>query len=230
MKQLQSGISLKHYYKLLGVAALFAGAATLFLGCKKNNIEEIKAFYSTESLPIQEANNFETLFTDSGKVRFSLKAPRLLRFEAEGRDYTEFPDGLELVEFDENKKVISSITANYARQYVADSKWEVKNNVIATNAAGDTLKTEVLYWEEKAEKIYTDEFVKIIRSDQIITGIGFTSDQKMQNWKIKNPKGTIYVSVNNQQQTADTTQTTNRNIKPDAEPLKGALQLNKKVQ
>lgn len=230
MNQLQLGTKNKNWLKFLSVAALFAGAATLFLGCQKNNIEEIKAFYTTESLPILEATNFETLFTDSGQVRILLKAPKLLRFEAEGREYNEFPEGLELVKYDENQKVISSITANYARQYLADHKWEAKNNVIATNANGDTLKTEVLYWEEKNEKIYTDEFVKIIRTDQIITGIGFTSDQKMQNWKIRDPKGTIYVSVNNQQQSADTTQNVNRNVKTDAEPLKGVLQMNKPAQ
>jgi LPS export ABC transporter protein LptC len=230
MKLQLSDSNRSNLIKLLSVAALFAGAATLFLGCKKNNIEEIKAFYTSESFPIQEATNFETLFTDSGQVRFSLKAPKLLRYEADGRDYIEFPEGLELVKYDEHKKVISSITANYARQYVADRKWEAKNNVVATNANGDTLKTEILYWEEKEEKIYTDEFVKIIRADQIITGIGFTSDQKMQNWKIRDPKGTIYVSMNNQQPSADTTQTTNRNEKTDAAPLKGALQLNKPTQ
>lgn len=230
MNQLQLGTNYKNWLKFLSVAALFAGAATLFFGCQKNNIEEIKAFYTTESLPILETTNFEILSTDSGQVRFSLKAPKLLRFEADGRDYNEFPEGLELVEYDEHKKVIWSITANYAREYLADRKWEAKNNVIATNANGDTLKTEVLYWDKKNEKIYTDEFVKIIRTDQIITGIGFTSDQKMQNWKIRDPKGTIYVSVNNQQPSADTTQTINRNVKTDAEPLKGALKLNKPSQ
>jgi len=40
-----------------------------------------------------------------------------------------------------------------------------------------------------------EEYVKIIRSDQIITGIGFESDQSLENWRIKDPKGTIYVDV-----------------------------------
>ena len=102
-----------------------------------------------------------------------------------------------------NKNIISSITANYAKQFVAEDKWEAKNNVIATNAQGDTLKTEHLTWEEKKEIIYTEDFVKIIRTDQIITGIGFTSDQKLQNWKIKNPKGTIYISAQKENQPMD---------------------------
>ena len=108
---------------------------------------------------------------------------------------------MELIKYDENKKVISSITANYAKQFVKEQKWEAKINVVATNAKGDTLKTEHLIYEEKEEKIYTDEFVKIIRPDQIITGIGFTSDQAMENWRIKDPKGTIYVSLENQNKT-----------------------------
>ncbi len=187
------------------IAALVSGAALLLTSCE-NNIEEIKAFASNENLPILEARNFETIFTDSGQIRYSLKTPKLLRFEDEGRDYIEFPEGMELVKFDANKNILSSITADYAKQFVADDKWEAKNNVVATNAQGDTLKTEHLIWEEKKELIYTEEFVKIIRSDQIITGIGLTSDQKLQNWKIKNPKGTIYVTVNNKNKSSDSLQ------------------------
>lgn len=197
MKQLQLDSKIIRFIKKYSVAVLVSGAAMLFYGCE-NNIEQIKAFYPTENLPVLEAKNFETLLTDSGQVRYSLKAPVLLRFEDEGRNYIEFPEGMELVKFDEHKRIISSITADYAKQFVAEDKWEAKNNVVATNAQGDTLKTEHLIWEEKKEIIYTEEFVRIIRTDQIITGIGFTSDQKLQNWKIKNPKGTIFVSVNNE--------------------------------
>jgi LPS export ABC transporter protein LptC len=228
MKQLLSGSNL-NWYRIKSIAALFTGAAILFLGCKKNNIEEIKAITSVETLPMQEARNFKSLFTDSGKVRFSIKAPLLLRFENDGRDYIEFPNGLELVKFDQNNKVISSITANYARQYVAEQKWEAKNNVIATNANGDTLKTEVLYWEEKEKKIYTNEFVRIIRADQNFTGTGMTADQNMLNWKITNPKGILYVNMNNQSQPSDSVKMQNQNNKTNSEPLKRPLQFNNQI-
>ena len=208
------------------IAALLAGAAILFYACE-NNIEEIKAFSTNETLPVVEAENFETLFTDSGEVRFFMKAPKLLKFENGGNAYLEFPKGVELIKYDENENVISSITADYARQYEKEKKWEAKNNVIATNAKGDTLKTELLIWEEKAEKIYTDAFVTIIRPDQIITGIGFESNQNLENWKIKNPKGTIYVGVEEKKDTTRTNDTSpetspekrNINVKPFREPI-----------
>lgn len=226
MKQQLSGSNISKHIKKLGIAALFTGAAILFFGCE-NNIEQIKAFYTTENLPVLEATNFETLFTDSGKISYSLKAPKLLRFEDEGRNYIEFPEGMQLVKFDNNKRIISSITANYAKQFVAEDKWEAKNNVVATNAQGDTLKTEHLIWEEKKEIIYTEDFVKIIRTDQIITGIGFTSDQKLQNWKIKNPKGTIYVSVNKENQQTDVTEPNPENNPAEPKPANGQLQFSK---
>ena len=178
------------------IAALIAGAAILLTACE-NNLEKIQAFSSPEDLPVMEATNFETLFTDSGEVRFFVKAPKLLQFDMQGTSFVEFPNGIVLIKYDEDQNVISSITADYAKNYEKEQKWEAKNNVVATNAQGDTLKTEHLIWEEKTEKIYTEEFVRIIRSDQIITGIGFQSDQTMQNWRIKNPKGTIYIEVDN---------------------------------
>ncbi|MDD2381107.1 MAG: LPS export ABC transporter periplasmic protein LptC [Mariniphaga sp.] len=180
----------------LRIAALFTGTAFLFSACE-DNLEKIKAFNSLENLPLMEASHFQTLFTDSGQVTFLLKAPKLLSYETDGVSYTEFPEGIELIRYDEHQRIISSIKANYAKQFEKEDKWEAKNNVIATNAQGDTLKTEHLIWEEKVGRIHTEEFVRIIRTDQIITGIGFQSDQELQNWRIKNPRGTIYIDVQN---------------------------------
>lgn len=187
----------KTFKKIKTVCITVILMAVFFYSCE-NNIEQIQAFGTTENLPMLETSNFETMVTDSGVVRYFLKAPKLMRFDNERESYFEFPEGIELIKYDENKQIISSITANYAKQYEKDKRWEVKNNVIATNAQGDTLKTEQLFYSELEERIYTDEFVRIIRSEQNITGVGFQSDQTMQNWRIKQPKGSIDVNVNNQ--------------------------------
>jgi LPS export ABC transporter protein LptC len=181
-------------YKFNNVAALLCGAAMLFYGCV-NDIEKIKAFSSPEALPVLTAENYETTFTDSGMVRFFLKTPLLMRFEIEGQSFVEFPDGIEIKKYDDQQRIISSITARYAKQFDKESRWEAKNDVVAVNLAGDTLKTEHLIWDEKTGRIYSDQYVKIIRPDQIITGIGFESDQSMGNWRIRNPRGIIYVEV-----------------------------------
>ncbi len=209
--------------RYLKVAALFAGAAILFLGCE-NNIEKIRAFSSPENLPVVEAYNYKTMLTDSGEVRFSIKAPKLLRFEDDGKAYIEFPEGIELIRYDNNHNIISSITADYAKQFENEDKWEAKNNVVATNAMGDTLKTEHLIWLEKEEKIFTEEFVRIIRENQIITGIGFQSDQALQNWRIKNPRGTIYIEVDSPRSNSEEPHDDDSEILPQPDRLRQPLE------
>ena len=176
-------------------AVLLCGTALLFFSCA-GDIEKIKAFSSSENLPVLHAEDFETTFSDSGIMRFYLKTPELKRFETDGQAYTEFPKGILLIKFDNYGQVISTITSRYARQFTREKKWEARNDVVATNNAGDTLRTEHLTWDEQAGKIFSNDFVRIVRPDQNITGIGFEADQNMRNWRIRNPKGPIYVQIN----------------------------------
>lgn len=170
------------------------GIAVLFFSCA-NKIEKIKEFAAAEKLPGMEADKFEMLYSDSAVVRFKLIAPKLIRYDQEKDPFTEFPDGVEIEKYNSQMKVVSRITANYARHLEKEDKWLAKNNVVAVNEQGDSLKTEELIWDEKKGKIYTDQFVKIIRQDQVINGIGMESDQNLANWEIKKPTGTLYLDV-----------------------------------
>ncbi|PTN08718.1 LPS export ABC transporter periplasmic protein LptC [Mangrovibacterium marinum] len=180
--------------KQASIAILLTGIAMLFFSCA-NKIEKIKEFAAAEKLPGMEAEHFEMLYSDSAVVRFKLIAPKLIRYDQEKEPFMEFPEGIEIEKYDSQMKVVSRITANYARYLDKEDKWLAKNNVVAINEQGDSLKTEELIWEEKKGKIYTDQFVKIIRQDQVINGIGMESDQDLSNWEIKKPTGTLYLDV-----------------------------------
>jgi LPS export ABC transporter protein LptC len=91
--------------------------------------------------------------------------------------------------------IVSSISAQYAKNFDSDDRWEAKNNVIAVNLSGDTLKTEYLVWDTQKQKIYSDQFVKIIKKDQIYSGIGFESNQDFSKYHIRNLTGHMYVNV-----------------------------------
>ncbi|MFY9154324.1 MAG: LPS export ABC transporter periplasmic protein LptC [Prolixibacteraceae bacterium] len=168
----------------------------LFSSCK-NDISKIKTITKSDELPRITAEGFEMLFSDSSVIRFKLQTPKLITHENEKDPYTEFPEGVKIEKYDANMNIVSSITAQYAKQYTTDDRWEAKNNVIAVNLKGDTLKTEYLVWDTKKEKIYSDQFVKIIQKDQIYTGIGFESNQDFSSYHIKNLQGHIYINVDN---------------------------------
>ena len=168
---------------------------TMLLGSCENEISKIKTVTSTEDLPAITAEGFEMLVSDSSVIRSKMQTPLLIKHDNEKDPYIEFPKGVKIVEYDAKMNVISSITAQYAKNFTGEDRWEAKNNVIAVNLKGDTLKTEYLVWDTKNQKIYSDQFVKIIKKDQVYTGIGFESNQDFSSYHIKNLKGNMYVNV-----------------------------------
>jgi LPS export ABC transporter protein LptC len=168
---------------------------TLILVSCENEISKIKTVISTEEPPAITAEGFEMLASDSSVIRFKLQTPQLIYHKEEKDPYYEFPKGVKIVKYDSGMNVISSITAQYAKNFPSDDRWEAKNNVIAVNFKGDTLKTEYMVWDTAKKKIYSDQFVKIIQKDHIFTGIGFESNQDFSDYQIKNLKGDIYVNV-----------------------------------
>lgn len=182
-----SSKKMKIVYMIIAISGLLFSCA--------NDIEKVKIYSVTDVVPSLTAEGYEMLYSDSSVIRFKLQTPELLRQDNEKEPYTEFPSGVNIIKYDANMNVISSISALYAKNFDSDDRWEVKNNVVAVNLKGDTLKTEYLVWDQKKGKIFSDQFVKIIQKDQIYTGVGFESDQDFSSYKIKNLKGQMYVDV-----------------------------------
>lgn len=187
--------SLTHKFRKNTSIAMIHGIIVMLLfSCHPNKTDEIKEFIVDENQASMEAEVFEMYYSDSALVRFKMSAPKVLNFE----DYMEFPQGIHVEKIDDGHVVSSQLIADYAHHDQKKSIWLAKNNVIAINAEGDSLKTEELYWDEKRGRIYSEKQVQIVRADQIINGIGFESDQAMENWEILEPTGVIYLELNNQ--------------------------------
>jgi len=157
--------------------------SVIMVSCE-NEISKVKTIVSTEEPPAITIEGVEMLASDSAVIRFKLQTPQLIYHKDEKDPYKEFPKGVTIVKYDAGMNVISSITAQYAKNFAS-----------AVNYKGDTLKTEYLVWDTAKKKIYSDQFVKIIQKDQVFTGIGFESNQDFSSYHIKNLKGNKYVNV-----------------------------------
>ena len=179
----------------INVSVLFAFVYLILLSSCENDIAKIKSLAATEDLPAGTAEGVERLESDSTVIRYKMQTPELIMHSNEKDPYFEFPKGIKIEKYDAKMNIVSSITAQYAKSFTSDDRWEAKNNVVAVNLKGDTLKTEYLVYDTRKQKIYSDQFVKIIRKDQIITGVGFESNQDFTSYHIKNPTGHVYVEV-----------------------------------
>lgn len=182
-------------FKNIGPVVLLLWAAMLIFSCSSKVASDIPTdLISVKKTPSVEATDFQTFLTDSGIVRYFLKTPKLLVFDQEKEPYKEFPEGFHLQKFDENRKIVSELSANYGKNFVPEQKWLATGNVVMVNNKGDTLRTEELIYLIKEERIYSDKFVNIKKGDQNITGTGgFESDTQMTKWTFKKTKGQIYV-------------------------------------
>ncbi len=183
---------MKHFFRYI-----LLSACTIFLASCENDIEKVKLLGIHEQSPVESAKNIKIIFSDSAKVEVELTAPVMNHYLSEN-PYMEMPKGFRAIFYDESLQEKSRVTADYGIRYEHDLKMEARKNVVVINEKGEQLNTEHLIWDERREKLLSDEFVKITRKDEIIYGTGFEANQDFSKYKIFNIKGTI--SVNKEKQ------------------------------
>lgn len=55
------------------------------------------------------------------------------------------------------------------------------------NTERDSFLTEQLFWDQNSRKVYSDSFIHIVRTERIIEGYGFESDQNMLYYTVNRP-------------------------------------------
>ena len=176
---------------LNAIAALFFVALSV-ISCEKKagNYPKIDIL----TLPSQAGKDIRTVYTDSGRIQLVLSTPLMETFDKTDEPYSEFKEGINVLFHDGNEEPIASVTAKYAKYLDNKHLWELKDSVVAINEAGEKLETELLFWDQKKDIIYTDRFVRITTADQIIQGYGLESDPRLSKRRIKNLSATIYIN------------------------------------
>lgn len=177
-------------YGIIMAAVLLCGTAALS-SCEKK--VEVINLPVVQNLPTMTAHNFETIYTDSGKVQLILRSPLLERYEEEKDSRNEFPEGLHAFIYDGNPTPKVSIVSKTAKYTEKDKLWELRDSVVVINEKGSILQTELLYWNEAKEMVYSDRYVKITDKDQISMGTGYEYDMRTGNYRIKDLRSTIYI-------------------------------------
>jgi LPS export ABC transporter protein LptC len=145
------------------------------------------------SLPSLTEKGFETVYADSGKIQLILKASLVEKYTNNQSPYYEFPSGINVIFYDGHPDPVGTVTAKYAKYTENDFLWELRDSVVVINQDNDKLETELLYWDQQKNLIYSDRFVKITNEDEIVMGTGFESDPKLNKRKIRKVSATIYL-------------------------------------
>ena len=175
-----------------GFRLFFLALLSALLSACENDLEKVNLVAGKKALPVETSSGLTILYSDSGKVKVKISAAEMHRFVADS-PYTEMPSGVKVEFFNQDLKVSSTLTSNYAVRKDREFVTEARGDVIVVNEKGEKLNTELLTWDERTSKIFSSEFVKISTPDKIIFGNGFEANQDFTNYKIFNIKGTITI-------------------------------------
>ncbi|MEM6686111.1 MAG: LPS export ABC transporter periplasmic protein LptC [Bacteroidota bacterium] len=140
----------KHILK--GIVTLFV--VTMFFSCQ-DNFSEIQKLSYNKRFPVGEAENMFLIYTDSGKVKSTLRSPYLKDYSNQKFPFMEFPKKIKLEFFDEDNNK-SVVTADYAILYSDTRLVDLQGNVVLTTHEGDILEAPQLYWDQDREWIFTE--------------------------------------------------------------------------
>ena len=165
----------------------------LFSSCSGKKKELGDAIIERDSMAVMDTRGVTTLVSDSGVTRYRINTEEWLVFDRKNPPYWAFEKGVYLEKFDSIFQVEASIKADTAYFFNKEELWKLMGNVHIQNLKGEQFDTELLYWDQRAQRIYSDEFIRIEQPDRIITGHGFESNQQMTVYTIRKPEGIFYV-------------------------------------
>lgn len=175
----------------------------LFTSCDNRKKVFAPAITMRDSLAVMTTYDVNTLISDSGIIRFRMKAPLWLIYDKRHPSFWAFEKGFYVEQFDSLFHISASIKSDTAYFYDQERLWRLRGHVAIRNRKGEKFNTSELYWNQFTQKVYSDKFIRIELLDKIVTGHGFESNQEFTVWKIHNTAGVFYVSPH----AADTTKT-----------------------
>jgi lipopolysaccharide export system protein LptC len=136
----------------------------------------------TSQIPDETVVDFQTQESDSGRVRWTLHAPRADRFNAKNVFVMNDPR----IEFyDKMGNLQTTLTADNGDYSLVTHDMLAYGNVVAVTFKGEILETDSLRYLNDTDKIVSDGFVKITRGKDVLTGIGLECDHTLDSVDIK---------------------------------------------
>lgn len=180
-----------------GITTTFAVVVMLLLfmaSCGKENKEVVEVTFDPENTYTLRTTDVSSLISDSGITRYRMNAKEWLVFGKAREPYSYFPQGVYVEKFDSLFNVEARVKADTAYYWDKKGLYKLIGHVSILSQEGKKLDTSILYFDQKEDQIYTDEYFELEEGDKIITGIGFKSNQNMTKYKIFNSQGTFPVS------------------------------------
>lgn len=188
-------------YNFKNIVTIFV-VTMFFIGCTGKG-EAIQRMKRKPEGPASVGTGINGKYTDSGKITARFKTPLRKDFSNESFPYEEYPQGIDLVFYDEEDGE-SSVKASYAMRYIQTGLVDLRGDVVLVTSDSVTLQAQQLYWDQNNNWIFTDQPYTLITKDgSRNTGDLFDSNEDFTNFVSLNNIGKQYLK---EESTNDTLQ------------------------
>jgi LPS export ABC transporter protein LptC len=157
-------------------------------GCAEDETRRTPAARD-KPLPDQVITGFSLTETTMGEKDWHMEADKAYIYEK--RNILE-AEAIVVTFFDEAGAARSVLKADYGKLNRGSDDMEAIGNVVVTSSDGVVLETQTLRWESELRKIISEDSVRIVRDEDVLTGWGFRGDPDLGSFRImRNMKATI---------------------------------------
>lgn len=169
--------------------AVFAVVLPLLFSCSGKNTQYGEAVTNRDSSAVMVTTGITSLVSENGVLKYRMVTDRWEMYDKTDPPYWAFENKVYLEVLDSAMNVSSLIQADTAYYYSESKVWELRSNVHAENVDKEKFDTDLLFWNQNAEKVYSDSRITIQQEKQIIRGIGFESNQDFTRYTIRHTDG-----------------------------------------
>lgn len=169
------------------VAVAIAATALTVTGCREE--APVGTASVAADVPTMTTRDVQTLISDSGVVRYRITTPLWYVYDDVDEPCWKFPHGLELEKYNDLFQRDATVRADSATYIKNRQLWRLDGRVSISNTVGERFLTEQLFWDQRAHKLYSDSFIHIERSDRMLEGYGFDSDERLSRYTIRRVSG-----------------------------------------
>ena len=172
----------------IGVSAF---AVILFFSCDdgSSTLRQINQFNEN---PVGIAYDIHMTYTDSAEVKAILTAPLNLDYTHLSFKYSEFPEGLKIIFYNNNNEE-NTVVADYGILYNQTKIVDLQGNVVLLSDDGSRLETSQMYWDSEKEWLFTEQPFTFKNINYDMAAIRLDTNKEFSKFQTGNLTGTMLV-------------------------------------
>lgn len=157
----------------------------------ESNLKDVQRIYKTSFVPTGEADSINLKYTDSGRVKSTLQSLKMVDYSTAKNPFVEFPKAILVTLIDDNGNK-TTVVADKAVSYKKTEVIDLIGNVKITTFDGKILETNQLYFDQKNEWFFTEEFFKFKDADgSFLQGVGIDFSKDFKIFNMQNNVGEV---------------------------------------